>query len=111
MSWLSVAVVLGRFSRLVVGWAMAAHRDAELVEQARLLAGLLHHSDRGSQYPRGSSQALLAQAGIRVSRSGKGEWTDWHTYQTPRKWATPVPLKGRYFVKRAGKRIRSCPPW
>jgi len=114
--WLSVAVVLDLFSRLVVGWAMAAHRDAELVELARPLAlvrrhpeaGLLHHSDRGSQYTSGSYQALLAQRGIQVSMSGKGdcydnaamesffsslkgEWTDWHTYQT-RKAGTTVDL-------------------
>ncbi len=105
--WLYVAVVLDLFSRLVVGWAMAAHRDAELVEQAlhmalghrHPVAGLLHHSDRGSQYTSGSYQTLLAQADIVVSMSGKGdcydnaamesffsslkgEWTDWHTYQT-----------------------------
>ena len=105
--WLYVAVVLDLFSRLVVGWAMAAHRDAELVEQALSMAlmrrhpqaGLLHHSDRGSQYTSGSYQALLAQRGIQVSMSGKGdcydnaamesffsslkgEWTDWHPYQT-----------------------------
>lgn len=100
--WLYVAVVLDLFSRLVVGWAMAAHRDAELVEQSLHMAllrrhpaaGLLHHSDRGSQYTSGSYQALLAQMGIQVSTSGKGdcydnaamesffsslkgEWTDW----------------------------------
>lgn len=105
--WLYVAVVLDLFSRLVVGWAMAAHRDAELVEQALHMAlgrrhpaaGLLHHSDRGSQYTSGAYQSLLAQIGIQVSMSGKGdcydnaamesffsslkgEWTDWHTYQT-----------------------------
>lgn len=105
--WLYVAVVLDLFSRLIVGWAMAAHRDAELVERALDMAlgrrhpeaGLLHHSDRGSQYTSGSYQALLAQRGIQVSMSGKGdcydnaamesffsslkgEWTDWHTYQT-----------------------------
>ena len=56
--WLYVAVVLDLFSRMVVGWAMAPHRDTELVEQALQMAlahrhpsvGLLHHSDRGSQY-------------------------------------------------------------
>jgi len=105
--WLYVAVVLDLFSRLVIGWAMAAHRDAELVEQALHMAlarrhpeaGLLHHSDRGSQYTSGSYQTLLAQADIVVSMSGKGdcydnaamgsffsslkgEWTDWHPYQT-----------------------------
>jgi putative transposase len=105
--WLYVAVVLDLFSRLVVGWAMAAHRDADLVELALQMAlvrrhpeaGLLHHSDRGSQYTSGSYQALLREMGIQVSMSGKGdcydnaamesffsslkgEWTDWHTYQT-----------------------------
>ena len=43
---------------MVVGWAMDQHRDEALVEQAALMAlarrhpepGLLHHSDRGSQY-------------------------------------------------------------
>jgi putative transposase len=105
--WLYVAIVLDLFSRLVVGWAMAAHRDTELVEQAFHMAilrrhpgvGLLHHSDRGSQYTSGSYQALLAQMGIQVSMSGKGacydnaamesffsslkgEWTDWHAYHT-----------------------------
>lgn len=105
--WLYVAVVLDLFSRLMVGWAMAAHRNAELVELALHMAlvrrhpevGLLHHSDRGSQYTSGPYQALLAQRGIQVSMSGKGdcydnaamesffsslkgEWTDWHTYRT-----------------------------
>ena len=55
--WLYLAVVLDIFSRMVVGWAMDAHRDEELVEQAARMAltrrhpepGLLHHSDRGSQ--------------------------------------------------------------
>lgn len=56
--WLSLAVVLDVFSRMVIGWSMAATQDATLVLQARLLAvarrraevGLLHHADRGSTY-------------------------------------------------------------
>jgi putative transposase len=72
-------------------------------------AGLLHHSDRGSQYTSSSYQALLAQRGIQVSMSGKGdcydnaamesffsslkgEWTDWHTSQT-RKAGAAVDLR------------------
>ena len=55
--WLSLAVVLDIFSRLVVGWARDAQRDEALVEQAARMAltrrhpepGLVHHSDRGSQ--------------------------------------------------------------
>ena len=53
--WLSLAVVLDLFSRMVVGWAMDSHRDELLVEQASLMAlarrrpepGLVPHSDRG----------------------------------------------------------------
>ena len=68
-----MAIVLDLFSRLVVGWAMAAHRDTELVEQALQMAllrrhpavGLVHHSDRGSQYTSGGYQSLLAQFGCK----------------------------------------------
>ncbi len=56
--WLYLAVVLDLFSRRVVGWAMAVTQDETLVETAfrmawlsrRPGAGLLFHSDRGSQY-------------------------------------------------------------
>lgn len=76
-------VVLDIFSRLVVGWVMDAHRDEALVEQAARMAltrrqpepGLLHHSDRGSQYT-ADYRELLAQSGIVVSMSGKGDCYD-----------------------------------
>jgi transposase InsO family protein len=53
--WLYLAIVLDVFSRMVVGWAMAATQDATLVSNAlemalarrRPQAELLHHSDRG----------------------------------------------------------------
>jgi putative transposase len=56
--WFYLAVVLDLFSRMVVGWSMAAIQDATLVVQAlrmaiarrRPEAGLLHHTDRGSTY-------------------------------------------------------------
>ena len=55
--WLYLAVLLDLYSRLVVGWAMGPRITVELAEQAltmalanrRPRAGLLHHSDRGSQ--------------------------------------------------------------
>ncbi len=58
---------------------MAAHRDTKLVEQALQMAllrrhpaaGLLHHSDR--EYTSGVYQSLLAQFGVQVSMSGKGD--------------------------------------
>lgn len=53
-----LSVVLDLFSRAIVGWAMAAIQDESLVTQALHMAlvsrkpqtGLMHHSDRGSQY-------------------------------------------------------------
>src|SRR5919205_4362873 len=56
--WLYVSVLLDLYSRKVVGWAMSAQIDAALVQTALQMAvgrrqpapGLLHHTDRGSQY-------------------------------------------------------------
>jgi putative transposase len=75
--WLYLAVVLDLFSRMVVGWAMAPIEDEHLVTLALRMAlarrhpqaGLLHHSDRGSEYTSRGYQALLAQMGIEVSMS------------------------------------------
>ncbi len=61
---------------------MSNHCDENLSERAldqalarrRPKAGLLHHSDRGSQYPSQAYQPCLEQAGSSVSRSRKGTW-------------------------------------
>jgi putative transposase len=82
--WLYLAVVLDIYSRMVVGWAMDAHREAVLIENALQMArarrhpepGLLHHSDRGSQYTCQDYQALLARSGMVVSMSRKGDCYD-----------------------------------
>lgn len=82
--WLYLAAVLDLFSRRVVGWAMAANQDATLVEMAfrmavgqrRPAAGLLHHSDQGCQYTSLAYQALLADYGIKVSMSRRGDCYD-----------------------------------
>lgn len=82
--WLFLAVVLDLFSRMVVGWSMAAIQDATLVIQAlrmavarrRPQAGLLHHSDRGSTYTSESYQALLQQEGMQVSMSRTADCYD-----------------------------------
>ena len=55
--WLYLAVILDLFTRKVVGWAMREHMRAELtiaalimaIQRRRPGAGLIHHSDRGSQ--------------------------------------------------------------
>jgi transposase InsO family protein len=82
--WLYLAVVLDLYARRVVGWSMqdslerslviAALRDA--IQRRQPPAGLLHHSDRGSQYASSDYQALLAKAQMIGSMSRKGNCWD-----------------------------------
>jgi putative transposase len=82
--WLYLAVVLDLCSRAVVGWSMANHMRAELVNQALAMAlcqrqpaaGLLMHTDRGSQYGADSYRQLLTQHAIQPSMSRKGNCWD-----------------------------------
>lgn len=82
--WLYLATVMDLFSRRIVGWAMDDHMETSLVENAlrmalrrrRPAAGLLHHSDRGSQYASKDYRALLAARGITVSMSRTGDCYD-----------------------------------
>jgi putative transposase len=82
--WLYLAVVMDLYSRTIVGWSMADHMPAELVEQGLRMAlgrrlpthDLVHHSDRGSQYTSRLLQTLLAAQGIQVSMSGVGNCYD-----------------------------------
>lgn len=82
--WLYLAVVLDLFSRKVVGWAMRASMETELVEAAlrmalcgrRPPAGLLHHSDQGSQYTSAAYRACLIEAAAQLSMSGVGNCYD-----------------------------------
>jgi putative transposase len=82
--WLYLAVVLDLCSRAVVGWSMANHMRAELVNQALSMAicqrhpaaGLIMHTDRGSQYGAESYRQLLTRHGIEPSMSRKGNGWD-----------------------------------
>lgn len=82
--WVYLAGVLDLFSRTLVGWALGAVQDEALVENALQMAllrrhpapGLLHHSDRGSQYTSARYQWMLAQAGRVVSMSRTGNCYD-----------------------------------
>ena len=56
------------------GLVVAARNHAR--QRRQPVPGLLHHSDRGSQYASGEYQALLAQARMRSSMSGKGNCWD-----------------------------------
>lgn len=75
-----VAIILDAWSRRVVGYAIGRSIEARLavaalkvaVERRRPTAGLVHHSDRGSQYASGIYRGLLAQHGIVGSMSRRG---------------------------------------
>jgi putative transposase len=82
--WLYLAVLLDLSSRRVIGWAMGQRLTVDLAEQALRMAlanraptaGLLHHSDRGSQYAATSYQRLLDEYGLIPSMSRKGNCWD-----------------------------------
>lgn len=82
--WLYLAIVLDLFSRRVVGYAMADHMRADLVTTAfqRAVAarqpapGLIHHSDRGSQYASAAFQRALEAVGAVCSMSRKADCFD-----------------------------------
>jgi transposase InsO family protein len=82
--WLYLALVLDLFSRKLVGWAMSDTMPQELTLAALHVAlgwrdpapGLLHHSDRGSQYAAGDYRKALQARGITVSMSRKGDCWD-----------------------------------
>jgi len=82
--WLYLAVLLDLYSRAVIGWAMGPRLTGDITEQALRMAlktrqpqaGLLHHSDRGSQYAAGPYQQLLTAHGITASMSRKGNCWD-----------------------------------
>jgi len=81
---LYLAVVVDLFARRVVGWAIAPHMRTELVLEAlrsavrsrRPPAGLIHHSDRGSQYASDEYLAELTLHNMKPSMSRKGDCWD-----------------------------------
>lgn len=82
--WLYLAAVLDLYDRQVVGWAMAGHLRTELVLATMEMAvgrrrpppGLVHHSDRGSQYASRVYRKTLEQPQMEASMSRKGNCWD-----------------------------------
>ena len=82
--WLYCAFVEDLFSRKIVGWGMDEAMPQELTQTALYMAlglrapgpGLVHHSDRGSQYAANDYRAILAARGIVVSMSRRGDCWD-----------------------------------
>lgn len=113
--WLYLAAIMDLCSRRIVGWAMASRMTSSLVESAlrmalhqrRPAAGLIHHSDRGSQYTGSDYQALLTSNLMLASMSSTGncydnapmesflgslktEWTSHRRYRTREEAKTDI---------------------
>jgi transposase InsO family protein len=108
--WLYLAAILDIGSRRVVGWAMADHMRAELVCDAlamavharRPKAGLIFHSDRGSQYTSGAFRDLLGSQGMLQSLAAPGQCWDnavaesfWSTLKEELVHRHPWPTRAR----------------
>lgn len=115
--WLYLAAVLDLATRKIVGWSMRDHMRTELTLTALLMAvqrqrpgeGLIHHSDRGSQYAAEAYGKQLAAIGAKPSMSKKGCCYDnapmesfFHTLKVElvhqRKWATREEAKRDLFA-------------
>lgn len=82
--WLYLAGVVDLCSRTAVGWSMSEGLERQLVMDALKMAylrrrpckGLIHHSDRGSQYASADYRQLLSDYGMQMSMSRKGDCWD-----------------------------------
>ncbi len=79
--WVYLASIMDLFSRKIVGWSQGISMKKELVLEALRMAqttrrpgkGLIHHSDRGSQYCSNEYVEELTQSGAKISMSRKGD--------------------------------------
>jgi putative transposase len=82
--WLFLGVVMDMYSRKIVGWSMRDDLKAELVVDALAMAvtrrrppaGLVHHSDRGSQYKSLAFGKTLRESGLLASMGSRGDAYD-----------------------------------
>src|SRR4030043_323893 len=82
--WLYVAGHKDLYAGDIVGYAMGERLTRNLISQSLLRAvatkrpaqGLIHHSDRGSQYCSHEYRTILERFGIQASMSRKGNWYD-----------------------------------
>ena len=82
--WLYLAITMDLFNREVVGWSLKPRMTADIVTDALTMAwfqrkpeaGLIHHSDRGSQYASEAFQVKLKEYGMACSMSRKGNCWD-----------------------------------
>jgi transposase InsO family protein len=82
--WLYLAIVLDLFNREVIGWSLKPRMTTDIVTDALMMAwfrrrpepGVMHHSDRGSQYASHAFQNKLKELGMICSMSRKGNCWD-----------------------------------
>jgi transposase InsO family protein len=82
--WLYLAAVMKVRSRKIIGWSLKARLTKDLViealnkamKQERAYTGVIHHSDRGSQYASHEYQDFLKEHGIMPSMCGRGNCYD-----------------------------------
>lgn len=101
--WLYLATVMDLGTRQIVGWSMGTTLDrslainalADAVQRRRPSPGLIHHSDRGSQYASRDYQQVLTDHGLVASMSRKGNCWDnapmesfFHSLKTERVYGT-----------------------
>jgi putative transposase len=106
--WLYLAAILDLYSRRVVGWEVRGDMETELclsaldtaIEARRPPAGLIHHSDRGSQYASTLYRQRLDAHGIVCSMSRKADCWDnavaesfWSTLKMELVYRTSFPTK------------------
>jgi putative transposase len=109
--WVYLAAIMDLWSRRVVGWACAATLHVALVlaalhqalQRRRPPPGLLHHSDRGSQYVDESYLRTITQAGLERSMSRAGNCYDnaamesfWSTFKTETGIEETMPVTRRH---------------
>jgi transposase InsO family protein len=114
--WCYLAAILDLFSRRVVGWALSTSLSTQLpldaldkaLMQRRPGKGLMHHSDQGCQYTSADYRTTLAESGITVSMSRRGNCWDnavaesfFATLKTElvyrQRWSTRVELRAELF--------------
>ena len=82
--WMYLAVIIDLYARKVVGWSMDTRINKELVlsalnqaiDRRRPAAGLIFHSDRGSQYASNEVRQIVEKYGLKQSMSRKGDCYD-----------------------------------
>lgn len=102
--WMYLAGVVDAFTRRIVGWACAPNMETPLVLRAldnavaarRPARGVIHHSDRGSQYASAAYRTRLSDLGFHASMSRRGNCYD--NAKTESFWST-LKLEWLYRLK------------